>query len=120
LAVEVPAEGVAPVSFKLLELPPPAGVLVVRANLDGALVRVDGKEMGFTPGVIDNVAAGTHKVEALAEGRQPVVETLAGRRDGRSFLDVKLRYAVPRVVGAEEWLTRAQDVTDAVPVISSE
>ena len=120
IAIEVPADGVAPVKFKLLPLPPPSGALVVRANLDGALVRVDGKEAGFTPGVIDNVVVGRHEIQILAEGREPVVEQIDVRKNERSFVDVKLRYALPRVVAAEKELTQAQDAPASITVITAE
>src|SRR5438874_46864 len=120
IAVQVPADGVAPVKFKLLPLPPPSGALVVRANLDGALVRVDGKEAGFTPGVIDNVVVGRHEIQILAEGREPVVEQIDVRKNERSFVDVKLRYALPRVVAAEKELTQAQDAPASITVITAE
>ena len=66
----MPADGEAKLSFKLLPVPPSSGALIVRANLAGALVRVDGQEAGFTPAVIDKVRAGTHRVEVLADGRE--------------------------------------------------
>jgi len=120
LAVEVPAEGVTPVKFKLLPLPPPAGALVVRANLEGALVRVDGKEAGFTPGVIEHVTVGRHKLEFTADGREPVVEELDVARDERRFVDVKLRYALPRVVAAEKEQTLASDAPASITIITAE
>jgi len=120
LAVEVPEEGSAQVQFKLFELPPPSGILVVKANLDGALVRVDGKEVGFTPGVIDNLPVGQHTVEILADGREPVQEKFIVAQNERTFLDVKLRYAQPRVVAAEKALTRAQDAPASITVITAD
>src|SRR5438067_5050007 len=120
LAVEVPAEATTRVSFKLLALPPPSGTLIVRANVDGALIRVDGKEMGFTPGVIDNVPAGSHRIEVLADGREPATERLEVEANVRRPIDLKLRYAVPRVVAAEKSLTRAQDAPASVTVITGE
>ena len=120
IAVEVPEGGVTPVRFKLLPLPPPSGALVVRANLDGALVRVDGKEAGFTPGVIDNVVVGRHRIEILADGREPVVQQVDVQQGERSFIDAKLRYALPRVVAAEKELTQAQDAPASITVISAE
>ena len=120
LAVEVPEEGTARVSFKLVELPPPSGTLIVRANVDGALVRVDGKEAGFTPGVINNVPAGAHQIEVLAEGREPAVEHVALAADDRRSIDVKLQKAAPRVVAAEKSLTRAQDAPASITVITAE
>ena len=120
LTVEVPASGVAPVRFRLLPLPPPAGALVVRANLEGALVRIDGKAAGFTPGVIENVLAGPHRLEIVADGREPVVERIEVQKDERKFVDVKLRYALPKVVAAEKELTRAQDAPASITVITAE
>ncbi len=119
IAVDVPPDGSAPVKFKLLPLPPPAGALVVRANLDGALIRVDGKEMGFTPGVID-VVVGRHEVQILAEGREPAVQQVEVAKNERTFIDAKLRYAAPRVVAAEKELTQAQDAPASITVISAE
>src|SRR3989440_309055 len=120
LAVEVPAEASTRVSFKLLALPSPSGTLIVRANVDGALIRVDGKEMGFTPGVIDNLPAGSHQIEVLADGREPAAERLEVEPNVRRPVDVKLRYAVTRVVAAEKSLTRAQDAPASVTVITGE
>ena len=120
LAVDIPASGIVPVTFKLLPLPPPAGALVVRANLDGALIRVDGREMGFTPAVIERIVVGSHKVEILADGREPSVQQVEVEKEGRSFVDARLKYALPRVVAAEKELTRAQDAPASITVISGE
>jgi outer membrane receptor for ferrienterochelin and colicins len=120
IAVDVPPDGVARAQVKLQPLPPPSGALVVRANLDGALIRIDGKEAGFTPGVIENVVTGKHQVEIAAEGREAVVAAVEVREGERSFVDVKLRYAMPRVVAAEKELTRAQDAPASITVITAE
>ena len=107
-------------SFKLLPLPPPSGALVVRANLDGALVRVDGKEAGFTPAVIDKVRVGAHQLEVLAEGREPMTLQVVVEKDERTKVEVKLRYALPRVQAAERQLTRAQDAPASISIISAQ
>ncbi|HYY51749.1 MAG TPA: PEGA domain-containing protein, partial [Myxococcales bacterium] len=120
IVVDVPADSVVPVRFKLLPLPPPSGTLVVRANLDGALVRVDGREVGFTPGVIDKLGVGRHSLEISAEGRETLVEQVEVRENERRFIEAKLRYALPRVIAAEKELTRAQDAPASVTVISGE
>jgi outer membrane receptor protein involved in Fe transport len=120
IEVRVPPEGEARVAFKLVPLPPPSGALVVRSDVDGALVRVDGEVSGFTPAVIDKVRAGTHKLEILAEGREPVSMTVEVRADERTPIDAHLRYALPRVEAAERILTRAQDAPASISVISSE
>ena len=118
LAVEVPPYGATPVKFKLLPLPPPAGALVVRANLDGALVRVDGQDVGFTPGVIDKVRVGRHKLEVIADGREPYSTTVEVKQDERLPVEVKLLYSVPRVQAAERQVTRAQDAPASISIIS--
>jgi len=119
IAVEIPADGVAPVSFRLQIVPPPMGAVVARANLEGALVRIDGKAAGFTPGVIE-VVAGPHTVEITAEGREPVVQRLEVLKNEQNLVDARLRWALPRVVAAEKELTRAQDAPASITVISGE
>ncbi|MGZ6142279.1 MAG: TonB-dependent receptor plug domain-containing protein, partial [Myxococcales bacterium] len=63
---------------------------------------------------------GWHRVEILADGREPVVEQIDVAKGERSFVDVKLRYALPRVVAAEKELTQAQDAPASISVISAE
>ena len=120
LLVDVQASSTAAVRFSLTRLAPPQGALVVRANVDGALVRVDGKEAGFTPAVIDNVAVGTHQIEVLADGREPVRRQAVVALNERSFIEVKLRYAEARVVAAERQLTRVHDAPASITVLSAE
>ncbi|MBS2024303.1 MAG: TonB-dependent receptor, partial [Deltaproteobacteria bacterium] len=106
--------------FKLIPIPPPSGVLVVKANIDGALIKIDGKEVGFTPGVIDTVLAGKRKVEVSADGREPVVREVVIKANERAFLETRLRYAQPKVVAAERKLTRAEDAPASITVISGD
>ena len=120
LEARIAADAETHLSFKLLPLPPPSGAIVVRANLDGALVRVDGKEAGFTPAVIDKVRVGTHKLEVLADGREPLSMQVEVEKDERTPVEVKLRYALPRVQAAERQLTRAQDAPASISIISSQ
>src|ERR1700682_1877216 len=49
IAVQAAADETVPVHFKLLPLPPPSGSIVVRANVESALLRIDGREAGFAP-----------------------------------------------------------------------
>ncbi len=118
--IQVQQGEMAPVRFALAPVPPPSGALIVRSNLDGALVRVDGREAGFTPSVIDNIPAGRHQVEVLSEGREKVVQQIEILQNERSFMDARLRYTLPRVVAAEKELTRAQDAPASISVISAE
>ncbi len=120
LSVEIPAADTARLKFKLLPVPAPAGTLVVKANLDGALIRVDGKEVGFTPGVIDGVTAGVRKVEISYESRETVLRVVEVKVDERTFVEARLRYAQPKVVAAERKLTRAEDAPASITVISGD
>jgi outer membrane receptor for ferrienterochelin and colicins len=120
LIIQVQPDEMAPVRFSLSPLPPPSGALIVKSNLDGALVRIDGREAGFTPSVIDNIPAGRHEVQVLSEGREPVIQQLEIHQNERTFVDARLRYTLPRVVAAEKELTRAQDAPASISVISAE
>src|SRR5438094_3558403 len=59
-------------------------------------------------------------IEVLADGREPAAERLEVEPNVRRPVDVKLRYAVPRVVAVEKSLTRAQDAPASVTVITGE
>jgi outer membrane receptor for ferrienterochelin and colicins len=120
LSVEIPAEDTAHQKFKLLPIPAPSGSLVVKANLDGALIRVDGKEVGFTPAVIEGILAGARKVEISYDSRETQTRAVEVKVNERSFIDVRLRYAQPRVVAAERKLTRAEDAPASISVITGD
>jgi hypothetical protein len=89
LRASVPPDGEAQLRFRLTALPPPSGALVVRSNIDGALVRVDGKEVGFTPSVVESIPVGEHKLEVLADGREPVQLPVTILRNQREAAYVK-------------------------------
>lgn len=57
----------------LASLAPLTGSLVVSADERDAVVEVDGKPMGFTPAVIQNVAVGRRRVRIALRGYAPVV-----------------------------------------------
>jgi outer membrane receptor protein involved in Fe transport len=120
LAVQVPPDGDARVHIELMPLPPPSGTLVARANVDGALVRIDGKEAGFTPAVIDNVAAGEHLVEIAADGRETYRSKITVQKDEHASLDARLRYQQPRIAAAQKYLTTEQDAPASVTIIESD
>ena len=56
----------------------------------------------------------------LADGREPITQQVEVAKNERSFVEVKLRYALPRVVAAEKELTRASDAPASITVISAE
>ena len=120
IAVQAAADETVPVHFKLLPLPPPSGSIVVRANVESALLRIDGREAGFAPEVIRGVAAGAHQLEVFAPECEPFTQPVVVRDGEQTFVDLKLQYRRPRVIAAERQLTRAEDAPASVTIISAE
>lgn len=118
--VDVPAEKSVAVRASLVPRPPPTGALVVRANVDGALIVIDGKESGFTPGVVEGVVAGKHQVSVVAEGRETLSRPVEIAANERTFLDAHLRYAGPSVEAATKSLARVSDAPGSITVITRE
>lgn len=71
--------------------PPPAGPgrLLVRCDIEGATVTVNGERAGRAP-IEEERAAGTYEVEIAAEGHEPYVETVTVFADQQTTLDVQL------------------------------
>lgn len=120
LPVEVPAEKSVPVRAALVSRPPPTGALVAKANVDGALIVIDGRESGFTPGVVEGVVAGEHQVSIVAEGRETFTREVAIKANERAFVDAHLRYAGPSVEAATKSLARASDAPGSITVVTRE
>ncbi|HEY5283259.1 MAG TPA: PEGA domain-containing protein, partial [Polyangia bacterium] len=86
-----------PVDVVLSPTEAPTGTLVVRANITGALVRIDGKEAGFAPAVIEGVPTGIRQVEILEESRQTFHAAVDVQKGERAFVDAYLGHADPEV-----------------------
>ncbi|WP_224247811.1 PEGA domain-containing protein [Hyalangium gracile] len=123
LDVEVVADQLRPVHLPLIAEPPPprrVGSLVVRANVDGAVVLVDGREVGFTPAVIESVDAGRRVVEVQHEGLEPFrAEVDLEDRQLRS-LDAHLRPKRLEVAGATQRLIHLEDAPASTTIITAE
>jgi outer membrane receptor for ferrienterochelin and colicins len=109
-----------PVDVLLSPAVAPTGILVVRANITGALVRVDGKEAGFAPTVIDSVPTGLRKVEILAEGRQPFAESIEVKRGERTFVDARLAHADPEVTAATKSKVASESAPASISVVTAD
>lgn len=120
IEIDVPPDGVASVDVPLAVATAPTGAVVVRANVDGALVRIDGREMGFTPAVIEGVQIGEREIEVVQEGRAPFQTRVTVEKAGRSFLDVHLKRVQPQIEAATKSLTRAEDAPGSITVITGE
>jgi outer membrane receptor protein involved in Fe transport len=120
LEVEVRPDATVPVDVVLAPAVPPSGTLVVRANFDGALVRVDGREVGFSPAVIEGVLVGERRVEVSRDGRQAHTATVTIKRNDRTYLDVHLRRADPEVSAATKSLVRAEQAPGSISVLTAD
>ena len=98
----------------------PTGTLVVRANITGALIRVDGKESGFAPAVVDAIPTGSHAVEILAAGRRPYTGTIEVKRGERTFIDAYLGRADPEVTAATKSAVASESAPASVSVITAD
>jgi outer membrane receptor for ferrienterochelin and colicins len=108
------------VGVVLRPLPTPTGAIVVRANVDGALVRIDGKEVGFTPAVIEGVATGARTVEVSHPGRHRFQSTVTVAQSERAYLEARLGRADPEVEAATKNLERAGQAPASITVLTAD
>jgi len=120
IEVDVAPDTTTSVDVPLSALPAPVGAVVVRANVDGALVRIDGREMGFTPVVIEDVLSGERAIEVSREGRETFRKQVTVRQGERTYLDVQLRRQAPEVSAATKSLVRAEDAPASISVVTAD
>jgi outer membrane receptor for ferrienterochelin and colicins len=118
--IDVAGDAVTPVDVPLAIATTPTGAVVVRANVEGALVRIDGREVGFTPAVIEGVEVGERQIEVANEGRVPYRARVTVEKGGRTFIDVRLKRLEPEVEAAAKRLMRAEDAPGSISIITSE
>lgn len=120
LVAEVAADSTTPIDIPLAAAPPSTGSVVVRANVTGALVRVDGKEAGFTPAVIEAVAVGRRHIEVVESGRRTYAAEVEVPLGERVFVDAQLTRADPEVTAATKTLEAAENTPASITVISAD
>jgi len=120
MMVNVSPDARLPVDALLLPQEAAKGTLVVRCNIPGALIRVDGKEAGFAPAVIDGVPAGERRVEIVAEGRRPFAVSIRVDKAERAFVDGYLGHADPEVTAATKSSIAAESAPASVTVITAD
>jgi outer membrane receptor protein involved in Fe transport len=109
-----------PVDVLLSAAVAPAGNLVVRSNIPGALIRIDGKEAGFTPAVIDGIAAGLREVTVVEEGRKPFAASVEVRKGESTFVDAHLGRADPEVTAATKSAVASESAPASITVITAD
>ncbi|MCC6335679.1 MAG: TonB-dependent receptor [Myxococcales bacterium] len=119
LLLDVKADQTVTAKAVLQEKPKATGKVVVTANRDGALVRVDGKDSGFTPTVL-TLPVGEYEVEVTTEEVTPLVRRVVVAEDSELRVDAELRYAPPKVVAASKQALSVDQAPASVTVITRE
>jgi hypothetical protein len=99
--VDVKADAVVTAKVALPEKPRPTGKVIVTANREAAVVRVDGKDSGFTP-VVLNLSEGKHELEVTSSDVAPLQQTIEVVADQELRVAADLRYAPPKVTAASK------------------
>jgi outer membrane receptor for ferrienterochelin and colicins len=123
VAVQVPVEVAGDESqslaLELPPLPPPTGTLVVTANRDGALVRIDGREVGFTPAVL-TLPVGRHEVTVTMPDMRTHGEVVELEEDGRVIVQAELRFTGGTTTAASKIETPVEEAPASITVITRE
>jgi outer membrane receptor for ferrienterochelin and colicin len=119
LLVTVKADETVTAKAALVPVPAPTGKVVVTSNRDSALVRVDGKDSGFTPTVLV-LPEGPHQIEVCLKDFRSVTEHVEVRRDADLKVAAELRYAAQKVRAASKSLVDADDAAASITLITRE
>ncbi len=119
LLVDVKAEGNESLKAVLTPLPRPTGKIIVTANRENALVKVDGKESGFTPTVL-SLPEGEYVIEVSAKDLTASRTTVKVGKDTEERVAAELRYLPPAVRAASKSLLSVDEAPASVTVITRE
>lgn len=117
--VDVKADELVTAKVTLPEKPKATGKVVVTANRENSVVRVDGRDFGFTPTVL-TLEVGPHRVEVSNDEVTPLVRELVVHEDSETRIDAELRYAPPRVGAASKSQLTVDQAPASVTVITRE
>lgn len=115
--VDIKANARVSVKANLTPKPTPTGKVVVTANRESSVVRVDGRESGFTPTVV-TLPVGEHVIEVLNDEVTPITRTVMISEAAESRVDAELRYAPPKVEAASRSQLTVDEAPASVTVIS--
>lgn len=119
LLVEVAPDKVTEARVELSVPALPTGTVVLTSNRENALVRVDGKEAGFTPTVL-SLPEGEHTVEVSTPEVYPLERRVQVVRDQESRLHADLHYQPPPVKAASKSLLALDEAPASTTVITAE
>ena len=102
------------------QLSPLTGAVVVSADERDAVIEIDGRSMGFTPAVIQNVAVGTRKVRVLLRGYAPVERQIEVKTGEQAELtDLKLT-PLRQVAAVSRYAESIEDAPSSVSIIDGQ
>lgn len=117
--VSVSPKQVTSARVKLEERPSPTGKVVVTANRENAIVRVAGKDSGFTP-VVLTLPEGLHRIEVSSEDVAPFAQEVRVVADKELRISAELRYEPPRVRAAARSQLSLDDAPASVTIITAQ
>lgn len=119
LLLDVKADETVSAKVALQEKPKATGKVVVTANRDSAVVRVNGRDSGFTPTVL-TLPVGEYEVEVTTDEVTPLVRRVTVTADSETRVDAELHYAPPKVVAASKQALSVDQAPASVTVITRE
>lgn len=119
LVVAVRADETSQATVTLQEEPKPTGTVVVTANRPQAVVRVDGRDSGFTPTVL-TLPVGDYDIEVATDEVTPLQTRVTVTADAEARVDAVLRYAPPKVSAASKEALSLDEAPASVTVITWE
>ncbi len=84
--------------------PPPTGDVTVTANVSGAMIELDGKGAGFTPGVLRELEVGRHRIAITNEGLLPWTGEVQVEPNERAWVTVNLDRSATTVHSPATWV----------------
>jgi outer membrane receptor for ferrienterochelin and colicin len=115
LPVEVPTRAAVTARVALATQ---TGNVLVSADVNNALIEVDGQPSGFTPAVL-NIAVGPHTVRVAQSGYRPLVQTIDVKPKEQVKLELQLT-AQAEVTAASRTAESVDDAPASITIISQE
>lgn len=115
--VEVGPDQTVEAAAELQPIPPPTGNVMVTANHEGALVRVDGNESGFTPTVI-TLPEGEHEVEVSMTDMTPFQQKVEVKPNATAQVQASLSFDGGKTTAASKTETSVEDAPASITVIT--
>jgi outer membrane receptor for ferrienterochelin and colicin len=101
-------------------LAPLTGTVVVSADEREAVVQIDGRPMGFTPAVIQNVPVGTRRVKVLLRGYAPVERVIEVKTGEQTDLSDLRLIPLRQVSAVSRYAESIDDAPSSLTILDSQ